>query len=84
MSSHRSRIGLEGEGFRIDGVARSRTQISFSGTVARIESVFRTEIDSFMLNGEKHFANATEFSIPSALADVILGVRNLDDFHPKP
>jgi subtilase family serine protease len=75
---------LEGEGFHIDSVARSRTQISFSGTVARIESVFRTEIDSFMLNGARHFANATEVSIPAALADVILGVRNLDDFHPKP
>jgi subtilase family serine protease len=75
---------LKGEGFRIDSVARSRTQISFSGTVARIESVFRTEIDSFTANGETHFANATELSIPAALADVILAVRNLDDFHPKP
>jgi subtilase family serine protease len=75
---------LAGEGFRIDGIARSHMQMSFSGTVARIESVFRTEIDSFDVNGEKHFANATELSIPAALADVILGVRNLDDFHPKP
>lgn len=75
---------LEGEGFRIDRIARSRTQISFSGSVARNESVFRTEIDSFTLNGQKHFANATALSIPAALADVILGVRNLDDFRPKP
>jgi subtilase family serine protease len=75
---------LEGEGFRIDSVARSRTQIAFSGTVARIESVFRTEIGRFTVNGKKHFANATELSIPAALADVIVGVRNLDDFHPKP
>jgi subtilase family serine protease len=75
---------LEGEGFRVDTVPRSRTQISFTGTVARIELVFRTQVDTFMVNGEKHFANATELSIPSALADLILGVRNLDDFHPKP
>jgi subtilase family serine protease len=75
---------LKGEGFRIDGVAHSRLQVSFSGTVARVESVFRTEIDNFTVNGEKHFANATELSVPAALADVILGVRNLDDFHPKP
>jgi subtilase family serine protease len=75
---------LAGEGFRVDDVARGRLQLSFSGTVARIESVFRTEIDSFTVNGETHFANATELSIPAALADVILGVRNLDDFHPKP
>jgi len=75
---------LESEGFVVDRVARSRTQISFTGSVARIESVFRTEIDSYVVNGERHFANATDLSIPAALADVILGVRNLDDFHPQP
>jgi subtilase family serine protease len=75
---------LESEGFVVDRVARSRTQISFAGSVARIESVFRTEIHTYVVNGERHFANATDLSIPAALADVILGVRNLDDFHPKP
>jgi subtilase family serine protease len=75
---------LESEGFVIDSVARGRTQISFTGSVARIESVFRTEIDNYVVNGEKHFANVTELSIPAALTGVILGVRNLDDFHPKP
>ena len=75
---------LESEGFVIDRVARSRTQISFTGSVARIESVFRTEMHTYMVNGEKHFANATELSIPGALAGVILGVRNFDDFHPRP
>jgi subtilase family serine protease len=75
---------LESEGFAVDQVARSRTQISFTGSVARIESVFRTEIDTLVVNGQRHFANVTELSIPAALADVILGVRNLDDFHPRP
>jgi subtilase family serine protease len=75
---------LESEGFAVDKVARSRTQVSFTGSVARIESVFRTEIDTFVVKGQTHFANVTELSIPAALADVILGVRNLDDFHPRP
>jgi subtilase family serine protease len=75
---------LESAGFVVDSVAHSRTQISFSGSVARIESAFRTEINTFLVNGEQHFANGTELSVPAALADVILGVRNLDDFHPKP
>jgi subtilase family serine protease len=78
------RSWLESEGFVVDRVARSRTQISFTGSVARIESVFRTEIHTYIVNEERHFANATDLSIPAALADVILGVRNLDDFHPKP
>ena len=75
---------LESEGFVVDTVARSRTQISFAGSVARIESVFKTEIASFLVNGKKHFANANELLIPAALEAVISGVRNLDDFHPKP
>jgi subtilase family serine protease len=75
---------LESEGFVIDRVARSRTQISFTGSVARIESVFHTEIHSYLTNGERHFANTTDLQIPAALQGVVLGVRNLDDFHPKP
>jgi subtilase family serine protease len=75
---------LESEGFLVNHVARSRTQVSFTGSVARIESVFGTEMHSYLINGERHFANASEVRVPAALQDVILGVRNLDDFHPKP
>jgi subtilase family serine protease len=75
---------LESEGFAIDRVARSRTQISFTGSVGRVESVFGTEMHSYLINGEMHFANATELLIPAALRDVILGVRNIDNFHPQP
>jgi subtilase family serine protease len=75
---------LESEGFSVGRIARSRTQIAFSGSVARIESVFHTEIHNYLIHGEKHFANASELSIPLALNGVILGVRGLDDFRPKP
>ena len=33
------------------------------------------------MNGQPHFANATEPSVPAALAGVVSGVRGLDDFH---
>src|SRR5882672_4155131 len=75
---------LESKGFKVDRIARSRTQMSFSGSVTRIESVFHTELHNYLINGEKHFANANELSIPPALGGVILGVRGLDDFRPKP
>jgi len=74
---------LESEGFTVNRVARGRTQIVFTGSVARIESVFHTELHTYLINGETHFANATDLLIPEALQGVILGVRNLDDFHPK-
>jgi subtilase family serine protease len=75
---------LESEGFVVDRVALSRTQVSFTGSVRRIESVFGTEIHKYLVTGERHFANATEVQVPGALQEVILAVRNLDDFHPQP
>jgi subtilase family serine protease len=75
---------LEAQGLMVGRVSNSRTSISFSGTVAQIESGFRTEIHSYQIDGRKHIANATHISVPSALAGVILSVRNLDDFRPKP
>jgi subtilase family serine protease len=74
---------LESQGFRVERVARSRTQIWFSGPISTIESVFRTEMHHFQWKGEQHFANATELSVPAALSEVVLGFGNLDDFRPK-
>jgi subtilase family serine protease len=75
---------LKAQGFTVDRVSRSRTKVSFSGSVSRFESVFQTEFHQYTVNGEKHFANATELSVPSALAGTVLGFRNLDDFRLKP
>jgi subtilase family serine protease len=35
------------------------------------------------VTGVKHFAPSTALSVPSALAPVVLGITNLDDFRPK-
>jgi len=74
---------LQSQGFRVERIAKSRTQVWFSGQVSKIETVFRTEMHQFQLKGEPHFANATELSIPAALGDVVLGFHNMDDFRPK-
>lgn len=75
---------LEQQGFSIDRVANSRNSISFSGTVAQVESAFQTQIHNYKVGGKTHFANATEISVPAALSDVVQSVRNLDDFRPQP
>jgi subtilase family serine protease len=75
---------LEQQGFTVDGVARSRSSISFSGTVGQVESAFGTEAHNYKLGNETHFANATQLMIPSALSGVVRSVRNLDNFRPKP
>ena len=74
---------LESEGFTIDHVARSRNWIAFSGTVEQIRSAFHTEVHRYMVDGEDHFANATEPSIPVALKPAVIGLLGLDDFRPK-
>jgi len=75
---------LRSQGFTGVGASRSRTRVSFDGTVSELESAFRTEIHFFDRGGETHFANATELSLPGALVGLVSGVRNLDDFRPRP
>ena len=75
---------LEQHGFSINGVAKSRNAISFSGTVAQVESAFQTEMHQYNIRGVTHTANAMPLSIPSAFAGVVLAVRNVSDFRPHP
>jgi len=78
------RTWLELQGFTIDRISDSHTSISFSGTARQVELGFQTEIHRYRVDGETHFANATQLSIPAALTDVIQSVRNLNDFRPRP
>jgi subtilase family serine protease len=75
---------LTSQGFTVGHVARGRTRISFSGSAAQIESVFHSEIHQYEVNGERHYANSSEISLPAALADVVLGFTGFNDFRPKP
>jgi len=75
---------LEGQGLTVASIANSRNQISFDGTVAQIESVFGTEIHDYVVGGELHFANATNPSVPPALATSVLSIGHLHNFNPKP
>jgi uncharacterized protein (TIGR03437 family) len=75
---------LRSSGFTIHDVARGRLWVTFSGTAAQASSAFHTEIHRYLVNGESHFANSTDISIPAALGPVVLGVGGLTDFHPLP
>jgi subtilase family serine protease len=75
---------LQSEGFANISVSNSRNQISFDGTVAQIELVFGTEMRNYLVKGEVHLANATNPSVPAALAGAVLAVVGLHDFSPKP
>ncbi len=74
---------IESQGLAVTSIANSRTQISFEGTVAQIESMFNTEIHDYLVNGEIHFANTSNPSIPAALASSVLSVGHLHNFLPR-
>lgn len=74
---------LQSQGFTVDKVPQARNVVIFSGNVAQIQQAFHTSIHKFVVNGETHFANATDPQIPAALAPVIAGIAPLNDFRPK-
>ncbi len=75
---------LTSQGFTISQIARSRNWVSFTGTAAQVQSAFHTEIHNYSWRGETYYANATEPAVPAVLADVVLGITSLDNYHPKP
>ena len=74
---------LQSQGLKVDSISRGRTEVFFSGAVAQIEHALQTEIHNYAIKGEQHFANPTDVSIPASFSAEVLGVRGLNDFHPK-
>jgi uncharacterized protein (TIGR03437 family) len=78
------RAWLESQGFTVTYVARGRTWMTFWGTAQQVQSALHTEIHRYNVDGVAHYANATDPSIPAALASLVTGFRGLDDFRWKP
>ena len=75
---------LGSHGFQVNSVSNGRDMIDFSGTAGEIQEAFHTEIHSYRVNGQNHFANASDPQIPAALAPIVAGVNRLNNFRPKP
>jgi uncharacterized protein (TIGR03437 family) len=75
---------LESQGMTVLSTARGRNFLVFKGTVGQVEKALHTEIHNYMVDGEMHFANATDPSVPAAMTPFTLGFSGLDDFKPKP
>ena len=72
------------QGFEVEPISQSRREVIFSGTAAQVEAAFSTQIRTYVVDGESHYANADDPEIPEALAEVVGGVVTLHDFHAKP
>jgi hypothetical protein len=75
---------LQSHGFQIARVSKGRVMVEFSGTAAQIQEAFHTAIRRYVVNGETHWANASDPEIPAALAPVVAGVHTLHNFYMKP
>lgn len=74
---------LQRHGFSVARITRGKTAIEFSGTAGQIRETFHTEIHTYLVNGEQHYANDSDPQIPAALAPVVAGITPLNDFRPK-
>jgi hypothetical protein len=74
---------LRASGFSVDRIHSGRMAIEFSGSAGQLQSAFHTAIHSYVVNGEQHYANASDPQIPAALAPVIAGIT-LNNFTSHP
>ncbi|GLQ48012.1 hypothetical protein GCM10007862_30630 [Dyella lipolytica] len=75
---------LQAQGLQVTSVSPTGMMIHFSGNAATVGNAFHTSLHSYVVNGEKHFANNSAQQIPAALATVVTGATSLSNFFPKP
>src|SRR6185437_5335023 len=75
---------LQSNGFTINGVSPDGDRIEFSGTAAQVNSAFQTRMHRYAIHGQTRWANATEISVPQAIAGMTLDIRHLNSFRPHP
>ncbi|HLZ42538.1 MAG TPA: Ig-like domain repeat protein [Candidatus Sulfotelmatobacter sp.] len=73
---------LQSHGFQV-GTTKGRTVLEFSGSASQVQEAFHTTIHKYAVNGEQHWANASDPSIPTALTPAVAGVASLNNFQKK-
>src|ERR1700733_9445939 len=71
---------LQQQQLTVKAIARGRNAVSFGGAAGQIEAAFATALHYYQVDGERHFANATEPSVPAALQPVVSPIHGLNDF----
>ena len=74
---------LESHGFQV-GSTKGRTVLEFSGSASQVQAAFHSTIHKYIVNGEQHWANSSDPSIPTALTPAVAGVATLHNFLKKP
>ncbi|MFP5226309.1 MAG: Ig-like domain repeat protein [Acidobacteriota bacterium] len=74
---------LSAHGFEVTGVEPGRQVIAFNGNAAQMRSAFGTQMHEYRVNGNLHYAAASDPQIPAALAPVVGGFVSLNNFRLK-
>ena len=74
---------LQAHGFQV-GSTKGRTVLEFSGSASQVQEAFHTTIHKYIVNGEQHWANAGDPSLPTSLTPAVAGVLTLHNFLKKP
>jgi hypothetical protein len=75
---------LQSNALEVEKISAGRNAILFSGTAGSLARAFHTSIHRYSVGQQKHFANASDPEIPTALAPVIAGVSPMNDFRAQP
>jgi uncharacterized protein (TIGR03437 family) len=75
---------LQSQHLSVTATARARNWIAFGGAAADVETALGTRLHRYRVNGELHFANATEPMIPAAFQGIVQSIHGLHDFRMKP
>jgi subtilase family serine protease len=75
---------LKSHGFQVAAVAQGKGSIEFSGTASQVNSTFHTTMHTYTVKGKQYVANASDPSIPKALAPVVSGILSLNNFVKTP
>jgi hypothetical protein len=74
---------LQSHGFQV-GTTKGRTVLEFSGSASQVQEAFHTAIHKYIVNGEQHWANASDPKIPTALTGAVAGILSLHNFIKRP
>jgi MYXO-CTERM domain-containing protein len=80
----RATAWLQAHRLNVHSTSRLGARVTFSGTVADIQTAFHAEMHQYRVNNETHYAMATAPMIPAELADIVLALHNSHDFYPRP
>jgi subtilase family serine protease len=75
---------LTGHGFTVSSVSKDGLSIRFSGNAGLVTNAFHTEIHNLQVKGVNHIGNMSDPQIPAALSSVVVGVKSLHNFFPRP